>query len=89
MSLDTTFPAGGHFYLSSDPTQPAPVLVDDELAVFIGGVERYAVFLTHPRIVELPRSLLEEWAGQTATVVFRDRYGSVVGSSPVWLIWTP
>jgi hypothetical protein len=82
-------PAGGHFYFSSEPTRLAPVAVDDELAVFIGGEERYVLFLTYSKIVELQRSLLEQWSGQTVTVAFRDRYGSVVGSSPVWLIWEP
>jgi len=40
-------------------------------------------------IVEIPRATLETWVGQSLEIAFRDVYGSLVGSSPVWLIWVP
>jgi hypothetical protein len=89
LALSEPLPTGGHFYLSSSPDQLAAVRVDDELAIFINGEEQWASILTEPRIVEVPRSLLEQGLDQPLTVVFRDAYGSVVGSSPVWLIWRP
>jgi hypothetical protein len=64
-------------------------MVDDELVVLVNGEEVYTRFLTYPREVELSRTLLESWVGQSITVIFRDAYGAVVGSQPVWLIWLP
>jgi hypothetical protein len=66
-----------------------PVKVDDELVVLVNGMEQWSAFLTYPKVVEVPRSLVEQWAGQPMTVIFRDAHASVIGSSPVWLIWTP
>jgi hypothetical protein len=88
-TLTAPLPTGGHFYLSASPTSVAPVQVDDELAISVAGQEVYVRFLTYPRTVELPRSLVEDWGTQPVTVTFRDAYGAVIGSQPVWLIWLP
>jgi hypothetical protein len=40
-------------------------------------------------VVEVPRAEITQWLGQNVVVSFRDKYGSVVGSTPVWLIWAP
>ena len=43
-----------------------------------------------PAIVEvLPREKMENLAGRTVTVEYRDVYAVVVQASPLWLIWTP
>jgi hypothetical protein len=88
-TLNTPLPAGGRFYLSASATSVTAVTVDDELAILMDGQEVYARLLTTPQMVELPRSLLESWGSQPVTVIFRDVYGDVVGSQPVWLIWQP
>ncbi len=75
--------------LSSSSTSVAAVTVDDELAFLVAGQEVYVRVLTTPQVVELPRSLLESWGDQPVTAIFRDAHGAVIGSQPVWLIWTP
>jgi hypothetical protein len=74
ITLSAPLPAGGHFYLSAAPGQLTPVTVDDELAVLVNGTERWMTFLTYPKVVEVPRSLVEQWAGQPITVIFRDAH---------------
>jgi hypothetical protein len=89
IAIPEPLPAGGHFYLSSAPDSVQPIKVDDELVVTVNGQERLVVFATYPLVVEVPRTEITQWLGQNAVVSFRDRYGSVVGSAPVWLIWAP
>jgi hypothetical protein len=87
-------PSGGHFYFSAQRDTLAEVAVDDELVVLLDGGEVFAYdFSTSgtpvPAIVEVPRTTMEQLAGQTVTIEYRDVYGSVVGASAMWLIWTP
>jgi len=87
-------PVGGHFYFSSEPDGVAEALVDDALVVLVDGVEVFTYdFSTSgipvPAIVELPRATMEQLAGRTVTIEYRDVYGEVVGASSMWLIWTP
>jgi hypothetical protein len=42
-----------------------------------------------PAIVEVPRATMDQIAGQTITLEYRDSYGSFVEASPIWLIWAP
>ena len=46
-----------------------------------------------PAIVELPRTKVETWIGQTIALEYRDVYadvyGDVVEASAVWQIWLP
>lgn len=72
----------------------AEVLVDDELAVLLDGVQVFAFdFSTSgfpkPAVVEVPRSIVEPWTGQTVVIEYRDVYAVVVEASEVWLIWMP
>jgi len=82
-------PAGGRFYLSASPDALAPVTVDDELVALLNGAEHWVSFLTYPKVVEVPHSVVQAWSGQSVTFHFRDAHGAVVGSSPVWLVWVP
>jgi hypothetical protein len=87
-------PAGGHFYFSSQPDRIAAVLVDDELVVRSGGAQVFAYdFATSgspvPAVVEVPRAVMEQVAGQTINIEYRDRYADVVWASAIWLIWVP
>jgi hypothetical protein len=88
--LPGALPSSGHYYLSASPESVAPIKVDDELVVVLDGQDAYRLFLTYPRTVEVPPAEIARWAAaDSLRVEFRDRYGSVVGSSPVWLIWQP
>ncbi len=94
LRMPEELPTGGNFYFSSQPNVVAEVLVDDELAILSGGVEVYSYNFSPggsptPAILEAPRSMMEQLAGKTITVEYRDVYGSFVGASDMWLIWVP
>ena len=89
IQLVTSLPPGGKFYFSASPQSVQPIQVDDELVVRINGQVQFSQIATTPMIVEIPRATLETWVGQSLEIAFRDVYGSLVGSSPVWLIWVP
>jgi hypothetical protein len=94
VEIPAQLPPGGHFYFSSQPAPVVPVVVDDELAVLLGGQELFTYdFSTSghpvPAIVEVPRATMDQIAGQTITLEYRDSYGSFVEASPIWLIWVP
>lgn len=87
-------PSGGKFYFSSEPNVVTEVLVDDELAILLDGFVVYSYNFSFggsptPAIVEVPRSMIEQLAGKTVTIEYRDVYGSVVEASDIWLIWVP
>jgi CSLREA domain-containing protein len=87
-------PPDGHFYFSSQQSAVAAALVDDAMAVLLDGSEVFAYDFSpggtpEPAIVELPRATMEQLAGETVTVEYRDVYGSVVEASAMWLVWTP
>jgi hypothetical protein len=89
-----SLPAGGRFYFSSQPDRVAEALVDDKLAVLLGGDEVFVYnFSTSghptPAVVEVPRPVAEQMAGKTVVVEYRDVYASVVEASQMWLIWVP
>ncbi len=68
--------------------------MDDELVILSGGVEVYSYNFSSsgsptPAILEAPRSMMEQLAGKTITIEYRDVYGSVVEASDMWLIWVP
>jgi hypothetical protein len=94
VEIPAQIPPSGHFYFSSQPDTVANVLVDDELAVLLNGEEVFIYdFSTSgspkPTVLEVPRQIIEQWAGQTVVVEYRDVYGSVVEASEIWLIWVP
>ncbi|HYF66323.1 MAG TPA: DUF642 domain-containing protein [Herpetosiphonaceae bacterium] len=90
LNVSAKLPAGGHFYLSASPSGLAPVMVDDELLVVLDGKDAYRQFLTYSRLVQVPAAEVAAWAAASRVeVYFQDRHGSVVGSTPVWLLWEP
>ena len=42
-----------------------------------------------PQLVEVPRTVLAPYAGQSLTVKFVDVYGYAVHATPMYLIWVP
>ncbi len=94
LRIPDQLPTGGKFYFSSQPDMVAEVLVDDELATLSGGVEVFSYNFSsggspRPAIVEVPRMVMEQLAGKTVSIEYRDIYGSVVEASDMWLIWVP
>jgi hypothetical protein len=94
VKVPTPLPSGGHFYLSSGPTAPTEVVVDDKIVLLVGGGEVFSYnFSTsgspQVAIVEIPRSVMEQLAGRTVPVEYRDVYGAFVEASEMWLIWLP
>jgi uncharacterized repeat protein (TIGR01451 family) len=93
--IPSSLPAGGHFYFSSSPSRVSPVLVDDDLVVLLHGTSYFAYHFSpggqspQSAIVEVPRATMEQLAGQTAHVEYRDVYAHIVEASSMWLIWTP
>ena len=90
----TFLPSGGHFYLSSAPITPTKAVVDDKIVLLSGGEEVFSYSFStggppQPTIVEIPRSVVEQLAGQTVRVEYRDVYGTWVEASAMWLIWQP
>jgi uncharacterized repeat protein (TIGR01451 family) len=94
LHLPAELPAGGRFYFSSKPDVVAPTLVDDMLAVMLDGIDVFSYdFSTsgdpQSAVVEVPRTTVEQLAGRTVGVEYRDVYGYIVEASPMWLIWMP
>jgi hypothetical protein len=94
VQIPDELPTGGRFYFSSQRNTVAEALVDDELVVLLDGPKVFAYnFSTSgrpvPAIVEVSRATMEQLAGQTVTIQYRDLYAAVVESSTMWLIWTP
>jgi spore coat protein U-like protein len=92
--IPASLPTWGQFYFSSQPDAVAPVLVDDELAVLVGGVEIFSYDFSAdgsptPAILEVPRSMMEQLAGQIVSIEYRDVYSYLVEASDMWLIWVP
>ena len=87
-------PPGGRFYFSSQRDAVAQVLVDDELVVLLDAAKVFSYdFSTGvtpvPAIVEVPRTTMEQLAGRTVTIEYRDVYGEIIEASTMWLIWSP
>jgi hypothetical protein len=94
LAITGPLPPSGRFYFSSQPDRVAEALVDDKLAVLLGGDEVFVYnFSTSghpvPAVVEVPRPVLQQMAGKMVLVEYRDVYASVVEASQMWLIWVP
>jgi uncharacterized repeat protein (TIGR01451 family)/CSLREA domain-containing protein len=94
IQIPDELPSGGHFYFSSQRDTVASAIVDDELVILLDGAEVFTYdFSTSGSpelaIPEVPRTTMEQLAGQTVTIEYRDIYGRAVGASTVWLIWSP
>ena len=92
--VPSTLPLDGHFYLSSQPYGLAEVLVDDEVAILLDNTQVFAYnFSTNgtpiSSIVTIPNAIMNQLAGQTARIEYRDIYGDVTHASTMWLIWMP
>jgi len=92
--LPDELPQGGAFYFSSQPHAAADALVDDELVVWLDGQQVFVFdFSTSgyptPSRVQVPRTTMEQLAGETVEIVYRDRYAALISASEMWLIWVP
>lgn len=94
VQVPNQLPSSGHFYFSSRPDTVTQVLVDDELVILSNKVQVFAYdFSTSgsPKaaIIELSRALMQQLAGKTVTIQYRDLYGVVIQATDMWLIWVP
>jgi hypothetical protein len=93
--VGANLPTSGTFYLSSAADAPIAASVDDEVALLLNSTElfthRYGqpALGVKPALVEIPRSVMEQIAGKTTNVIFRDVYGDKVSASVLYLIWVP
>lgn len=92
--LPNQLPSSGHFYFSTRPDKVTKVLVDDELVILSNKIEIFAYdFSTsgspEAALIEMPRTLIQQLAGKTITVQYRDLYSVVVEATDMWLIWVP
>jgi hypothetical protein len=94
ITLPVTLPTTGQYVLSSHPDRISPTVVDDGLVISVSGnaIFRYdygAAGPPQPSLVTIPLITLAPWVGQTITVQFQDLHGSVIGASPMYLLWVP
>jgi hypothetical protein len=93
--IPSNIPVTGQFFLSADSGYISKIGVDDELAIVLAGNEIFVITFAlngstiHHEIVEVPRNVVEQMAGQTVSVIYRDVYGQQASASEVWLIWVP
>ena len=92
--LPDELPAGGRFYFSAQPQVVVESLVDDELVVRLDGRPVFTFdFSTSgrpiPARVQVPRTTMEQLAGEMIEVSYRDRYAVQVSASEMWMIWVP
>ncbi len=70
-------------------------MVDDAMVILLDGTEVFTCAFSvsnkppEPAIVEVERGTMEQLAGYTVTIEYRDVYGVIVEASEMWLIWTP
>lgn len=95
VQIPTSLPVSGKFYFSSEPGLVSQVVVDDDLVILLDGSSQFTFHFSpggqpvQPASVEVPRAILEELAGQTVIIEYRDIYAGLVYASEMWLIWTP
>ncbi len=95
INIGANLPASGKFYLSSAADAPVAAKVDDEVALILNGVTAFTYKYgqpglgVQPALVEVPRSVMEQIAGKTITIEFRDVYGDKVSATALYLIWAP
>ena len=95
VAIPNSIPASGQFFLSAQSDQISKIGVDDELAIVLDGNELFVKTFAlngntiYHEIVEVPRDVMEQMAGQSVSVIYRDVYGQQASASEVWLIWVP
>ena len=95
IAMPSNIPATGQFFLSAQPDQISPIWVDDELVISLNNNELFTKLFSpscqpvQAESVEVPRTIIEQLAGESPTITYRDVCGNNVGASAVWLIWAP
>lgn len=95
VAIPDDIPTTGQFFLSADADFISKIGVDDEVAIVLDSDELFVKTFAlngstiHQEIVEVPRNVMEQMAGQTVSVIYRDVYGQQASASEVWLIWVP
>lgn len=95
IQIPNFLPEGGHYYFSATPDRVSPVVVDDQLVMLFNRSNYFSYIFSpggippQPAIVEVPQSTIQQLAGQTVTIEYRDLYSVAVSASTIWLIWTP
>ena len=87
-------PAEGAFYLSANTTTPVNTVVDDEVSIWLSGQKLFSYDYSETgelesALVAIPRSVMEQIAGQSVEVQFRDLYAGEVLATEMYLIWVP
>jgi hypothetical protein len=94
-NIGANLPPDGTFYLSSSTNTPVAAAVDDEVVILLNGTELFSFTYGQlgsgvtPALVEVPRSVMQQIAGETVTIEFRDVYGVIVAATVMYLIWSP
>ncbi|ABX03853.1 MAG TPA: hypothetical protein DEF47_24860 [Herpetosiphon sp.] len=94
INVPSIVPTGGSFVLSADPDGQTPSLVDDAVVFKLNNQEVFRFEYTgsiapSPTLVTIPNSLVAQWAGQTLTVEFHDRFAGQIQASTMYLVWLP
>jgi hypothetical protein len=91
--IPSILPSTSRFYISSQTGQATEVLVDDELTILLAGTPVFTATFSTPsnhtparRIAEVPYAVMEQIAGRTVQVMYRDVYGLNVSADRLWLI---
>lgn len=94
LQLPNQLPPGGNFYLSARADVLAQVLVDDEVVILLNDVEVFSHNFSpsgSPQLatVKIPRTIMDQLAGQTVNIQYRDIYGVDIRATEMWWIWVP
>jgi hypothetical protein len=94
VKLPDTLLASGHFSITANPTSLMPATVNGQIILSSGStmIFRYDYGKSGspvPALVEIPYAQLAPWAGQSITIELWDLYGTIVGASPIYILWTP
>ena len=94
VTIPSPLPTGGKFYLSGASDTLAATAVDDQVVILLnGGVifsHTYGMSgLVPAALVEVPRPVMEQIAGQIVTFEYRDVFGVSGSAGPVWLVYSP
>ena len=81
-------PQDGVFYFSSAPHSVEPIFIENELILKHQERDIFSVAMKEPKIVEVPRSVVEIMAANEVLLEYRGYEDGQVGASEVWLVWT-
>jgi hypothetical protein len=94
ITLPVRLPTTGRFYFSSQSDSAQPAVVDDLIAMV---ADAHDIFTYHysskgrpeAAVIEIPREILADHAGESIVIEYRDVFGWAVEATPIWLIWIP